>query len=199
MPSPLTNHPVGLPVPGLVLHRFKLEEVLVVQCGIVSRQQVRSCGMTDRQLGWCLKSGRWRRLHVGVYAAFNGPLTFEARVWAAVLRAGRGAAASHQTAAYLDGVCDDIGPVIHVTVPAGLHVRGRIDGVQIHYAHRLVRTRHPTRLPPRTRLDETVLDLVDAASSASEVETWVTRACQRRRTTPERLAEALGLRKKIRW
>ncbi|WP_211239514.1 hypothetical protein [Jiangella gansuensis] len=44
-----------------------------------------------------------------------------------------------------------------------------------------------------------MLDLVDATTRPREVETWVTAACQRRRTTPERLADALGRRKKIRW
>ncbi|WP_246219327.1 endonuclease domain-containing protein [Phytoactinopolyspora halotolerans] len=107
--------------------------------------------------------------------------------------------ASHRTAAYLDGVCDDPGDVIHVTVPADRHVGSRIDGVRVHYSRHVHRTRHPTRLPPRTRLEETVLDLVDSAPAASEVEAWVTRANQRRLTTPGRIAAALRLRKRIRW
>lgn len=195
---PLSEGP-GTFVPDSVQHRHKIEEILGQQSGVIGRGQLHGCGMTDRQLRWCLESGRWRRIHVGVYAAFNGLLTFEARVWAAILRAGRGAVASHQTAAFLDGMCDDPGSVVHLTVPADRHLRSRIDGVQVHCAHRLARTRHPSKLPPRTRVEETVLDLVDVARSAREVETWVTRACQRRLTTPERLVETLGLRKKIRW
>lgn len=175
------------------------DELAPRQGGIVSRTQALTAGLTDRQLGWLLTSGRWRKVHLGVYATFTGPLPFDAQIWAAILRAGSGAAASHRTAAYLDGLCDEPGPTIHVTVPARRRLRGPIDGVQVHYAHRLVRTRHPSRLPPRTRVEETVLDLVDVARQTSEVETWVTASCQRRRTTPERLAEALGLRKKIRW
>ncbi|WP_205857079.1 type IV toxin-antitoxin system AbiEi family antitoxin domain-containing protein [Phytoactinopolyspora endophytica] len=185
--------------PDTVTFRAKLEELLAVQHGVLSRAQACACGITPDQLRWLVRSGRWRRVHAGVYAAFTGSLSFEAQVWAAILRAGRGAVASHQTAAFLDGLCDDAGPTIHVTVPADRHICARVEGVRVHYAHRLGRTRHPTRLPPRTRVEETVLDLVDVTHNASEVETWVTRACQRRRTTPERIAAALGLRKKIRW
>ncbi|NED99502.1 hypothetical protein G1H10_04910 [Phytoactinopolyspora halotolerans] len=176
-----------------------MEELLGVQHGVLTRAQALACGITPDQLRWLAASGRWRRVHAGVYSAFTGPMPFEAQVWAAILRAGRGAVASHRTAAYLDGLCDDPGSAIHVTVPADRHICAPIEGVRVHYAHRLGRTRHPTRLPPRTRIEETVLDLVDDTHDASEVETWVVGACQRRRTTPERIAAALALRKKIRW
>ncbi|TDC45595.1 hypothetical protein E1212_28665 [Jiangella ureilytica] len=176
-----------------------LEELLEQQHGLISRAQAHACGLTDRRVEWMVESGRWRRIHLGVYATITGPLSFEARVWAAILRAGRGAVASHSTAAFLDGLCDDPGAVIHVTAPGERHVRGKIDGVRVHYAWRLPLTRHPSKSPPRTRIDDTVLDLVDMASHPREAEGWITAACQRRLTTPHRLADALGRRKKIRW
>lgn len=176
-----------------------LDDLLAQQQGLISRAQALACGRKGRHIEWLVASGRWQRIHTGVFATFTGPLPFEARVWAAILRAGRGAVASHRTAAYLDGLCDDPGPVIHVTIPADRYVQCGIDGVRVHQAHRLPMTRHPTRLPPRTRVEETVLDLVDVAPHPREAETWVTAACQRRTTTPERLADALARRKKIRW
>lgn len=176
-----------------------LADVAAQQHGVLGLHQAVAAGLTQWRVGWLVRSGRWQRVHTRVYATFSGPLPFEALVWAAILRAGRGAVASHRTAAYLDGLCDDPGPVIHLTLPADRHVRSRIDGVRLHYAHRLDRTRHPSRVPPRTRIEETVLDLVDETRRPHDVETWVTAACQRRRTTPERLAAALGLRKKISW
>ncbi|PZF80829.1 type IV toxin-antitoxin system AbiEi family antitoxin domain-containing protein [Jiangella anatolica] len=176
-----------------------LDGLLAAQHGLIGRAQAHACGLSDRRIEWRVESCRWRRIHHGVYATFTGPLTFEAQVWAAILRAGRGAVASHRTAAYLDGLCDDPGPVVHVTAPAERHVRGKTDGVRIHYAHRLPLTRHPSKSPPRTRLDETVLDLVDVAPHPRDVDGWVTAACQRRLSTPERLADALARRKKIRW
>nr|WP_281387113.1 type IV toxin-antitoxin system AbiEi family antitoxin domain-containing protein [Jiangella mangrovi] len=169
------------------------------QQGMASRAQVLASGLTVEALRWAVRSGRWQRAHAGVYAMFSGPLPFEAQVWAALLRAGPGAVASHRTAAYLDGLCDEPGEVIHVTVPADRYVEPRIDGVRVHFAHRLARTRHPSKNPPRTRVEDTVLDLVDAASHPREAEGWVTAACQRRLTRPDRLAGALARRKKIRW
>ncbi|WP_198663641.1 type IV toxin-antitoxin system AbiEi family antitoxin domain-containing protein [Jiangella endophytica] len=176
-----------------------LDDLLARQHSMLSRAQAHACGLTDRRIEWLVGSGRWRRVHLGVYATFTGPLPFAAQVRAAILRVGRGAVASHRTAAYLDGLCDDAGPVIHVTAPAHRHVRGKVDGVRVHYAHRLPQTRHPSRNPPRTRLDDTVLDLVDIAPHPRDAEGWITAACQRRLSTPERLADALGRRKKIRW
>ncbi|MBB5790604.1 type IV toxin-antitoxin system AbiEi family antitoxin domain-containing protein [Jiangella mangrovi] len=176
-----------------------IEDLIAGQDGVVSRAQALASGLTEDALTWLLRSGRWRRVHAGVYATFTGPLPFAAQVWAAILRAGRGAVASHRTAAYLDGLCDDPGPTVHVTAPAERHVRGKVDGVRVHYAHRLALTRHPAKTPPRTRVEDTVLDLVDTASHPREAEGWVTAACQRRATTPERLADALARRKKIRW
>ncbi|WP_083460360.1 type IV toxin-antitoxin system AbiEi family antitoxin domain-containing protein [Jiangella muralis] len=178
---------------------MELDDVLERQRGVISGAQALAAGLTVARLRWLVASGRWQRVHAHTFATFTGPLPFEAQVWAAILRAGRGAVASHRTAAYLDGLCDDAGPVIHVTAPAERHVRTKIDGVRVHYAHRLPHTRHPAANPPRTRLDETVLDLVDVAPHPREAETWVTAACQRRLSTPERLADALGRRKKIRW
>ncbi|SEE88493.1 type IV toxin-antitoxin system AbiEi family antitoxin domain-containing protein [Jiangella alba] len=176
-----------------------LEELVAVQHGVVSRAQALAAGLTPSRLRWLVASGRWQRVHAHTFATFTGPLPFAAQVWAAILRVGDGAAASHRTAAHLGGLCDDPGPVIHVTAPVSRHVRGKIDGVRVHYAHRLPLTRHPVAMPPRTRVDDTVLDLVDVAPHPSDVEGWVTAACQRRLTTPERLADALARRKKIRW
>jgi len=130
---------------------------------------------------------------------FTGPLPRPTQVWAALLRAGPGAAASHQTAAELDGLCAARDHRVHVTVPVTRRVLGRRDGMVVHYAHRLPQSRHPSKSPPRTRIEDTVLDLVDVSKTAREVEGWLTAACEKRLTTPERLAESLMSRKKIRW
>jgi hypothetical protein len=114
-------------------------------------------------------------------------------------RVGETATASHVTAAYLAGLADEPGDLIHVTVQPTRRISGRVEGVVVHYAERLAMIRQPARLPPRTRIEETVLDLVAAARTVDEVATWVTRACQRRLTTPDRLARSLATRKKIRW
>lgn len=122
-----------------------------------------------------------------------------AQLWAAVLACGPGSALSHESAAECDGLVEqhDHAPV-HVTIQAGRRV-ARPDGVRLHYLHRLGAARHPTRCPPRLRIEETVLGLTDAAATPQDAVAWVLRACQRRLTTPERLTEAVSDRKKMRW
>jgi hypothetical protein len=110
----------------------------------------------------------------------------------------RGATLSHETAAEVWGLVDEPGHGVQVTIGVDRRVRS-LAGVRIHYSFRIDATRHPTRTPPVTCIEETVLDLVDQAERAEDVEMWVTRASQRRRTTPERLGIALDARRKIRW
>jgi len=72
-------------------------------------------------------------------------------------------------------------------------------GVVIHHSNRLACSVHPGLQPPRTRIEETVLDLVEAAATFDSVFGLASAACQRRLTTSARLAEAMTLRTKIRW
>lgn len=145
-----------------------------------------------------MRAGRWRPVRRGVYATFSGPLSRSTQIWAALLYAGDGATLSHETAAEMWGFADQPSTLIHVSVPRHRRVVDQ-PGLRIHLAGWLERSRHPVRTPPVTRVEETVLDLADVADSMSEVVLWVTRACQRRRSTPARLLQALQARKKARW
>jgi hypothetical protein len=87
---------------------------------------------------------------------------------------------------------------IHVTVPSGSQV-ARIPGVVLHYSGRVGQARHPMLTPPRTRAEETVLDLAAAASTADDAIAWVLRACAGRRTTADRIVAAMNGRRRLRW
>lgn len=180
-------------------HTEKLGEPLSLQCGLVSAQQLVDAGVSLSLASERVQVGRWQRPHRGVYATFSGPLGRTATIWAALLRCGPTAVASHETAAELDGLCGMEDERVHVTVEVTHRVYGEPEGIRVHYAHRLPRTRHPTKSLPRTRLDETVLDLIDTSRSARAAARWILDAIQRRLTEPSRLAAALALRKKIKW
>ncbi|WP_069113054.1 hypothetical protein [Jiangella alba] len=75
---------------------MELDALIAAQCGVVSRAQALPAGFTVAKIKWLVGAGRWHRLHAHTFATFTGPLPFEAQVWAAVLRAGRRAAASHR-------------------------------------------------------------------------------------------------------
>ena len=111
-------------------------------------------------------------MYRGVYAAYTGPHSRESVLWAAVRRCGPEAALSHFTAAELDGITDRPRDAIHVTIPAGQRVcvsgrerDGGLAQVIVHRSARLAAARHPARTPPRTRMEETVLDLAEVARS----------------------------------
>lgn len=168
------------------------------QSGVLARRQALDAGLTDKAIAVRLRSGRWQRLHAGVYAAFSGEPPRAARLWAAVLRAGPAAALSHHTAAELYGLLSAPVPMIHVTVPSGSQV-ARPDGVVVHYSGRLAQSRHPLLLTPRTRVEDTVLDLTQACGGMDEAVSLILRAGASRRTTPGLLLAALRRRPRVRW
>ncbi|MFL6101082.1 MAG: hypothetical protein ACJ71T_14145 [Actinomycetales bacterium] len=167
------------------------------QHGVVSIDQVAQLGLTKDQVRHRVRRGSWRRLYPRVFATHAGDLDFQARVWAAVLAAGPTAMASHATAGRLQGLVDDDPDQIELTV--GLSSPGHDrPGVRLRRSPAASARRHPARLPPQTRIEDTVLDLVAAATTPDGVVTWVLRACQRRLTTPARLAGAAEGRQRLR-
>jgi hypothetical protein len=134
----------------------------------------------------------------GVYATFSGEPGRDARLWAVVLRAGPGAMLSHWTAASLFGLIEFPGLPVHVIVPPDRRPQ-RIPGTVIHRLDRPPSARHPALLPPRTRVEETVMDLAAAARSADDGLGWVFKATGQRLTTADRLRQVLSSRPRIRW
>jgi hypothetical protein len=181
-----------------------LSDVIEHQHGVLSRVQAAQAGLTRHAIAAHLQSGRWRRMHPGVYASFSGGPPREAVLWAALLRVGHDgeprhhAVLSHQTAAELWGLIDAPALSIHVSVSRRT---GTLypPGIVLHYSARLPQARHPARTPPQTRIEETVLDLAQLSPDAEEAVGWAIKACQRRLTKPELLREAMTQRPRLRW
>ena len=165
------------------------------QSGVVSRRQALDCGYTLGAIRANVQSGRWRRLGRGVYWTFSGPPPRSALLWAAVLAVGSGAVLSYESAAELWGLLDRPASLIHVSFPA----RRRVippSGVRIHACRVMPRA---VRQPPRTTVEETVIDLTQTARSVDDAVAWLARACARRLTTPARLAQVIAGRQRVRW
>jgi hypothetical protein len=175
-----------------------LDEIRDRQRGVITRAQALACGMTVGGIRARLRAGRWQPIYRSTFATFSGPVPRGAMLWAAVLRAGRGAVLSHQSAAELAGLVDSSDGPIHVTVP-GQRRPHAVPGVVFHLSRHVDRARHPSRQPPQTRIEETVVDLTQSATSLEQALGWIARACGRRLTRPERIAEVVAARKKIRW
>jgi len=175
-----------------------LHDLADLQQGVIGRSQLLSAGLTPQLIKCRIDRGRWQRLYNGVYATFSGAADRQATLWAAVLRVGPGAVLSYHTAAELDGLIDRPSSAIHVTIPRSRRV-APIRGVRVHVKLDADGARHPARLPPRTRLEETVLDLADTCADVVDAVDWVTRALGRRLTTQDLLRQALKRRCRHRW
>jgi hypothetical protein len=184
------------------------------QSGVITRTQALAAGVTRGAIRAHLAARRWQRVRPGVYATFSGPVPRLARLWAAVLAAGPGAILSHESAAELVGLLDapetpsrvadrsgsKRGPDnqrIHVTVPHGRKVVA-IPGVVVHRSRNIESLRHPSREPPQTRVEQTVLDLAGAARGLEEAYGILARAVNARLTTPAHLLDAMRRRRRLR-
>jgi very-short-patch-repair endonuclease len=175
-------------------------ELLTVQGNAIARRQSVYSGMDPLTMRTRVRNGRWQRLQRGVYAAFSGEPSRETVLWAALLRAGPGAVLSHQTAAERHGLIDEPSSLITITIPASKRpARAKISGLVIHRSDAILRTRHPAMLPPCTRVEDTVLDLIEIAPTFDDAYAWICRAVGRRRTTTDRIRLAMDARKKMRW
>jgi hypothetical protein len=168
------------------------------QAGIIARRQLLSCGLTPAQARQRIETGHWRAVFPGVYATFTGPLEDRARIWAALLFVGPDACVSHQTALWLAGALERAPTLIHVSIPADRRVKAPA-GIRIHLSRRFQQNLHPSALPPRTRLEDTVLDVADNESDTESMLSLVFRVTSGRLTTAGRLRSALAQRSRHRW
>jgi hypothetical protein len=181
-------------------------ELLDLQHGVIARWQAASAGLPESAIDARLRRRRWQSLYRGSYAAFTGEPPRISLLWAAALRAGPGAALSYQTAAEIYGLTTRPGRLIHVSVPPGRQLavsaqerHPAAPAVRIHRSVQLTQTRHPLLSPPRTRIEETALDLAQQAADLDEAIFWLAAACGSRLTTAAKLRAALEARQRMPW
>ena len=194
--------PSRCPMPASpALRRVGWMAIAELQGGIISRGQLLDLDLTSAQAKSDISTGRWRPMLPGVYATFTGPIGAQSRVWAAILYAGRGAAASHGTALWLWKLADEAPAVIDVVVPESRRVQ-RQPGLRVHRRRALNSSNaliHPSARPARLRVEEAVLDHCDAVAAPAAAIDLVLRATQRRVTTADRLRRSMHQRPRQRW
>jgi hypothetical protein len=176
----------------------KLQGDALFQDGVLTTAQLLEGGLSRDFLRSQVDLGHWQRLHRGVYATFSGDPPRSAQLWAAVLAAGPGAMLSYQSAAEAWKLADKPSRPVHVTVPNQRRVKP-IRGVVVHYSDRAEEALHPAAMPPRTLLEETVLDLTGAAATLDDAIAWLTSALGRTLTTQAQLRGAMTRRRRMRW
>jgi very-short-patch-repair endonuclease len=166
-----------------------LKPLADLQAGVVTREQASAHGVSPRVVARLLDEGHWRRLEPGLFLTADVEPSFEARAWAGTLLGGDDARVGGLAAARLHGLADEVPSLITVLVP---HVRRPAP----RRGYEFVRERPHARrrsvgAPPRTTVEDTVLDLCSTALP-EDVVGWVTLAVERRRTTSRRLRSALA-------
>jgi hypothetical protein len=127
------------------------------QHGLVTVEQVAALGGTHRRLDHRIARGEWERYGLAVLRLVGAPRAWRQRLHAALLAAGLGAVASHQSAARLDGLpAFGEGPVVLTKEGPASY---RTPGATIHRT-RALPTSHvttvdgiPTTVPARTVFD----------------------------------------------
>jgi hypothetical protein len=169
------------------------------QAGVITREQALCAGLSRNAIVSKMRHDRWLQVYRGVYATFTGPIGRDARLWAVVLYAGPGARLSHETAAELVHLTDRPSPLIHVSIASDRRVVPPKD-VAIHRSAGLETSwRFARGIPPHTFAEETVIDLVHAATDLDDVIGYVTGAFARDLTSEERLRREAAARKRLRW
>lgn len=175
-------------------------ELLDSQGHVIARRQSDVSRVSPDTMRNRLRDGRWQRMQRGVYAPFTGQPGRESELWAALLRVGGEAWLSHQTAAERHGLLMRPSELIHVTVPVDRHPArwNRIPGIVVHRS-RNTRALHPAMSPPCTRIEDTVLDLIEASPTFDAGYRWIATAVGSRITTPDRIRQVLQARSRFRW
>lgn len=125
------------------------------QHGAIARRQLLEIGYSPRAIEHRLTTGKLFAVRRGVYAVGRRELTREGRWMAAILRAGRGAVLSHQSAAALWRLADREDEIT-ITIPSGRDCNDRtlwVHRARLPSADVRTRWRIPLTSPARTLLD----------------------------------------------
>jgi hypothetical protein len=173
-----------------------LDWLLELQSGVASTAQLRARGITRGRTRAQAAAGRWQLPYPRVVFVHGRVVPYVARVWGAVLWAGQGAAASHQTAGYLMGLVATEPADVHISIPE-IRRLAPPAGVILH------RASSPAidtlQALPQTTVERTTLDLASSSLTVDGVVTALSDAIQMRLTTATRLLAALDQLPKMRW
>jgi very-short-patch-repair endonuclease len=123
--------------------------------GVLSRVELRACGLTDEAIKVRVRSGRLHRVFRGVYAVGHAGLTPEGRWLAAVKACGPVAALSHSSLAMLFELLpvEDRRPEVTIPATSKCHV----EGIVVHRTRDFERLSHKSI--PTTSAARLILDL----------------------------------------
>jgi hypothetical protein len=135
----------------------RLARLATRQHGLVTRLQLQELGIPRGAIDHRLRAGGLHRIHTGVYALGYPSQAPLARMMAAVLACGHGAALSHRSAAELWGFGPAWGGAVEVTVPG----QRRPSGITVHRSLTLTGNVVTCNRIPVTSVARTLIDLAE--------------------------------------
>jgi very-short-patch-repair endonuclease len=148
-----------------------LAAVAATQAGSFHRDQATDVGMTREQLRRRREKGQIDALARNVFAYAGSPPTFPRALWAGLLDAGEGSAASHRAAAQLHQVPGFNRSIVDITQVRAEHRRTELATVHQTFC---LPTDHITTVQgvPATTLARTIFDLAAWSSPKRIVHGW---------------------------
>ena len=167
------------------------------QCDLLSRAQCLAAGMSPDAVEWRVGSGRWTRVHPGVFLTKPGRDDWNGRAMAALLHALSGAPAADaalcgRSAAHLWGLEPKPPGIVEIVIPERRRVVAPA-GVSVRRAFRFDAMVDDRAYPWRTSVASTLLD-VGAKGSALDAVAVIARAVQKEVVTTREVAQELGAR-----
>ena len=158
------------------MDRTQLAAFIRKQEAVATGAELSAPGMGPAMVARRVAAGEWQRPLRGVYLLQPNPPDFAQRLAAVQKWAGGRAVFSHSTAGYLHGLVAHPPVVVEILLPHEVRLAGSA-------RCKVRRTRRPIEArgaPPRTSIEDTVLDLINCANSESEVLELLVRGTQRR-------------------
>ena len=178
----------------------RVDAILRDQSGVIARRQALAAGEAVWDIRCRVRRRQWVRLLPGVYVDHTGRPSWIQRAWAGVLALWP-AALADEAASRVTGCpswrgFDEAAPIAlalapdrNVGVPPG-YLRRRPAGFES-------RVRWNSS-PPRVRLEDAVLDVAVRQPDQFRAVAVLADVCQTRRTTAERIREAMAARARLR-
>ena len=176
----------------------EIRHLLARQEGVIARGQALAAGVEPHEIRRLLRRREWVHLSRGVYVDQGGRLSSHQRAWAAVLSAWPAALWGRSALDSLEPAAGCAGAPIHIAVDRHRSGLRPPPGVIVHHVQGLAARAQWNASPPRMRLEDAVIDAAVTARSEQDAVAVLTRWVQRRRTTPDRLLDALGRRTRVR-
>lgn len=170
----------------------RLYQVAGGQLGHFTTAQARACGFSTSLITYHVHTGRFSRIHRGVYRLRDYPSWPREEVMVAWLAVGKErSVVSHKSALDLLELSDVIPNHIHITVPRSVRNLPKIPMVMIHTTTRPLR-REDIRMVDGIKVTSPVRTILDAAewgTEGSQIERAIWQAMSEGRVSASRLKQ----------